>query len=82
MKKQSSSQNRITSYNVCYRKVLRVSYEDAREYKIDDLLLPSTGVPVDIKVVQWKAPLSCEVRAYPYTQTKAFHICSFEPKFV
>lgn len=58
-----------------------VSYEDAREYKIDDLLLPSTGVPVDIQVVQWKAPLSCEIRAYPYTQTKAFHICSFEPKY-
>lgn len=58
-----------------------VLYEDAREYKIENLLLPSTGVPMDLKVVQWKAPLSCEVRAYPYTQTKAFHICSFEPKY-
>lgn len=58
-----------------------VSYEDAREYKIENLHLPSTGVPVDVKVLQWKAPLSCEIRAYPYTRTKAFHVCSFEPKY-
>jgi hypothetical protein len=58
-----------------------VSYEDAREYKIEKLVLPSTGVPLDVKVLRWKAPLSCEVRAYPYTNTKAFHVCSFEPKY-
>ncbi len=58
-----------------------VSYEDAREYKIEKLLLPSTGVPLDVKVVQWKAPISCEIRAYPYTNTQAFHVCSFEPKY-
>ena len=58
-----------------------VSYEDAREYKIENLLLPSTGLPLDVKVLQWKAPLSCEVRAYPYIHTKAFHLCSFEPKY-
>lgn len=58
-----------------------VSYEDAREYKIENLVLPSTGVPLDVKVLQWKAPLSCEIRAYPYTRTKAFHVCSFEPKY-
>lgn len=57
------------------------SYEDAREYKIEKLLLPSTGVPLDVKVVTWKAALSCAVRAYPYTNTKAFHVCSFEPKY-
>lgn len=58
-----------------------VSYEDAREYKVEKLVLTSTGVPLDVKVVEWKAPLSCEVRAYPYTHTKAFHVCSFEPKY-
>jgi hypothetical protein len=58
-----------------------VSYEDAREYKIEKLVLPSTGVPLDVKVLRWKAALSCEVRAYPYTNTKAFHVCSFEPKY-
>jgi hypothetical protein len=58
-----------------------VSYEDAREYKIEKLVLPSTGVPLDVKVLTWKAALSCEVRAYPYTNTKAFHVCSFEPKY-
>ncbi len=58
-----------------------VSYEDAREYKIEKLVLPSTGVSLDVKVLRWKAPLSCEVRAYPYTNTRAFHVCSFEPKY-
>ncbi len=57
------------------------SYEDAREYKIEKLMLPSTGVPLDVKVLTWNAALSCEVRAYPYTNTKAFHVCSFEPKY-
>ncbi len=57
-----------------------VSYEDAREYKIEKLVLPSTGVPLDVKVLSWKAALSCEVRVYPYANTKAFHVCSFEPK--
>jgi hypothetical protein len=57
-----------------------VSYEDAREYKIENLTLSSTGVPLDVQVLTWKAALSCEVRAYPYENTKAFHVCSFEPK--
>ena len=57
------------------------SYEDAREYKINDLSLPSTGVPVDVKVLTWKAGISCDVRAYPYESTRAFHVCSFEPKY-
>ena len=58
-----------------------VSYEDAREYKIEKLVLPSTGVPLDVKVLTWKAALSCEVRSYPYSNTQAFHVCSFEPKY-
>jgi len=57
------------------------SYEDAREYKIQNLTLPSTGMPLEVKVLSWKAALTCEVRAYPYVNTKAFHICSFEPKY-
>ena len=57
------------------------SYEDAREYKIENLTLPSTGVPLNVQVLTWKAALSCEVRAYPYENTRAFHMCSFEPKY-
>lgn len=56
------------------------SYEDAREYKIENLTLPSTGVSLDVQVLTWKAALSCEVHAYPYENTKAFNVCSFEPK--
>ena len=58
-----------------------VSYEDPREYKIENLSLPSTGVPMDVQVLTWKAPISCGVRAYPYENTKAFHVCSYEPKY-
>ena len=57
------------------------SYEDAREYKIKNLSLLSTGVPLDVEVLKWKAALSCEVRAYPYENTRAFHVCSFDPKY-
>jgi len=56
------------------------SYEDAREYKIENLTLPSTGVALDAQVLTWKAALSCDVRVYSYENTQAFHVCSFEPK--
>ena len=58
-----------------------VSYEDAREYKISNLSLPSTGVALDVQVLAWKAALKCEVKAYPYRNMKAFHVCSFTPKY-
>ena len=57
------------------------TYEDAREYKISDLKLPSTGDPLEVEVLKWKVPASCEIYAYPYENTKAFHVCSFEPKY-
>jgi len=56
------------------------SYEDAREYKIENLTLPSTGVALDVQVLKWKAAVNCEVRAYPYVNRQAFHVCSFTPK--
>lgn len=57
------------------------SYEDAREYKIENLTLPSTGVALDVQVLKWRSALSCEVRAYPYVSRQAFHVCSFIPKY-
>jgi len=56
------------------------SYIDAREYKIDNLTIPSTGLPVDVQVTSWKSPLTCIVKAYPYVNTNAFSVCSFKPK--
>jgi len=55
-------------------------YVDAREYKINDLDLPSVGLPVDVQVTSWNSPLTCEIKAYPYVNTRAFSVCSFEPK--
>ena len=57
------------------------SYEDAREYKIKNLTLPSTGIPLELPVLKWKTSLSCELRAYPYTKSEAFNVCSFTPKY-
>jgi len=57
------------------------SYEDAREYKINTLDLPSTGVPLIVPVLSWKAPVECQIRAYPYVNTQAFQVCSFTPKY-
>lgn len=56
------------------------SYEDAREYKIENLVLPSTGLPLDVKVLTWKAGVSCDLRAYPYENSRAFHVCSLKPE--
>lgn len=61
--------------------VPHASYEDAREYKINALDLPSTGVPLIVPVLSWKAPLVCQILAYPYENTKAFQVCSFTPKY-
>ncbi|KYJ86010.1 DUF4139 domain-containing protein [Sulfurovum riftiae] len=55
-------------------------YLSAREYQIENLLLPSTGEPVNVKVTSWKVPLKCELRAYPYRMNTAFTVCSFKPK--
>jgi len=56
------------------------SYIDAREYQINNLDLPSAGVPVNVKVTSWSIPVQCEIQAYPYAHTGAFQVCSFEPK--
>ena len=57
------------------------SYVDAREYKINNLDLPSSALPVEAQVTSWSSPLTCEIKAYPYSNTRAFSICSFEPKY-
>ena len=59
---------------------VQVSYIDAREYKIANLNLPSTGVPLEVEMLSWSAPLICEIKAYPYVNSKAFEVCSFNPK--
>jgi len=57
------------------------TYEDAREYKINNLTLPSSGVPLDVKVLTWETALACEIKAYPYANASAFEVCSFTPKY-
>ena len=57
------------------------SYVDAREYRINGLKLPSTGVPVEVKITSWSAVLNCKLKAYPYTNLQTFSVCSFTPKY-
>jgi len=57
------------------------TYEDAREYKIQNLILPSSAIPLEVEILTWKVPLSCEIRVYPYKNSRAFHVCSFKPKY-
>ena len=55
-------------------------YLNAREYQIKNLSLLSTGMPIDVQVTKWDAPLECDIRVYPYRNSMAFHTCSFTPK--
>jgi hypothetical protein len=55
-------------------------YIDAREYQINNLDLPSTGVPVNVQVTSWTTAVECGIQAYPYAHTGAFQVCSFKPE--
>jgi hypothetical protein len=59
---------------------ISASYVDAREYKINHLTLPSTGVPLDVKVFSWTTAMDCSLKAYSYLNTNAFEVCTFTPK--
>ena len=80
MAKNASMDRAMMSETSMYAPVA-ATYEDAREYKINNLILPSTGDPLDVEVLKWKVLVSCEIYTYPYEKTKAFHLCSFEPKY-
>ncbi len=58
----------------------RASYVDAREYQIDSLQLPSTGLPLHVEVTSWKTALNCEMKVYPYNNSQLFKVCTFKPK--
>ena len=58
-----------------------VSYQRAREYHIENITLPSTGTPLRLPILSWKAPINCEIKTYPYYKKKAFEVCTFEPKY-
>ncbi len=85
MAKKSSSKNMmydeaVMGVSMAAAPAPAASYVDAREYQINNLDLPSTGLPVDVQVTSWTSPLICEIKAYPYFNTRAFSVCSFEPK--
>jgi hypothetical protein len=60
---------------------VRATYEDAREYAIKGLVLPSTGEPKTVPVMEWKVPVRCKTELFTYRNPNAFEVCSFKPKF-
>ncbi|MBD3789431.1 MAG: DUF4139 domain-containing protein [Campylobacterales bacterium] len=60
---------------------MEVSYEDAREYKIKNLTLSSSGEAVEVPVISWKIPVKCEIVVYPYADMIPYRVCKFEPKY-
>ncbi|HHO42676.1 MAG TPA: DUF4139 domain-containing protein [Epsilonproteobacteria bacterium] len=54
-------------------------YEDAREYRLRDLHLPSTGKPIEALVAREEVPLECATYVYPYESIRPFMACKFEP---
>ena len=60
---------------------VRATYEDAREYAIKGLVLPSTGEPKTVPVMEWKVPVRCKTELFAYRNPNAFEVCSFKPKF-
>ena len=81
MKEMSMMDDEMSGAGTMVQSAPVASYEDAREYKIKNLTLPSSGDPLDVNVLSWKSALECEVKAYTYANTRAFHVCSFEPKY-
>jgi len=59
----------------------KVRYEDAREYTIENLKLPSTGESKSLPVMTWKVPVKCQTELFAYRNSNAFEVCSFKPKF-
>jgi len=60
---------------------MKASYEDAREYAVKGLSLPSTGEPKHIPVMTWTVPLTCQKELFAYRNPAVFEVCSFTPKF-
>jgi len=56
-------------------------YNDAREYSIKNLLLPTSNKPTKVKILEYKSNVDCKLKSYSYRNTNVFYICTFKPKF-
>lgn len=57
----------------------QATYNDAREFGISGLTLPSTGIPVNAAVISWTAPMECALHLYAYENTDVYEACMFTP---
>jgi hypothetical protein len=60
---------------------MKASYEDAREYTVKALELPSTGEEKKIPVMEWRVAATCQEELHAYRNSTVFNVCSFTPKF-
>jgi hypothetical protein len=60
---------------------MKVVYQDAREYMVKNLVLPSTGEEIRVPVMTWRAPVQCQEELYAYRNRSVFEVCTFTPKF-
>ncbi|HSR74599.1 MAG TPA: DUF4139 domain-containing protein, partial [Sulfurovum sp.] len=67
------------SVTMAMPEVSKVYYNDAREYGINGLTLPSTGIPVNVPVVSWSVPMTCDLQLHAYINTDVYEVCTFVP---
>lgn len=49
-------------------------------YRIKNLILPSTGKEIDIALSSHNSSIDCKKIIYPYSDTRVYDVCSFDPK--
>lgn len=59
--------------------VSKAYYNDAREYGVSGLVLPSSGVAVNVPILSWTAPVQCGLQLYAYANTDVYEACTFTP---
>jgi len=56
-------------------------YNDAREYIVKNLKLPSSAQSKKVNILEYKSDISCGLRVYPKSDLRVFKICFFKPKY-
>jgi len=60
---------------------MKAVYEDAREYRVENLHLPSTGEAIKIPILKWEAPVVCQEELFAYRNRTVFEVCRFKPAY-
>ena len=61
-------------------KIKEVVETGFKTYAIGEVVLPSTGEAINVDVWTYEAPLTCELISYPYSDTRLYEACTFQPQ--